>query len=353
MLTATGVVMSSLGTLVASVGPAAAGALPAELGPDLLDFPYAAESALALLFMIWQSARLLHPEKGWRSVLRQLRYAVIAWWTRPDWRVLREEPAHTQFGQVLRARGGRMHLVAWAYLHRRWSVAQRVEVVRQHYALVERTPWLQVPLKGRHVVARLDEPCPGLSLQLDRPEWIENEGELALSLFKGPKRLYTVALVFGACRGRPAMMIGSIQGVSWEGANATYAELTKQLHGCRPRDLIVHASLCIAESLGLPRAYAISDACRHHRAARFPGGAGHAPTADYDEVWGDRGGVRGNDGFFELDTAFRPRDLNEVPSKKRAMYRRRYDMLGALRADIQHLARANRRPVDLVTEPAQ
>ncbi len=343
---------SGLGTLVASFGPAAAAAWPAELGPDLLDFPYVAESALALLFMIWQSARLVHPEKGWWSLLRRLRYAAIAWWTRPDWRALREEPAHTQFGQMLRARGGRMHLVAWAYLHCRWTVAQRVEAVRQHYAYVERTPWLQLPLSGRQVVARLDEACPGLSLQFERPEWIENEGELALSLFKGHQRLYTVALVFGPCRGRQAMLIGAIQGVSWEGANATYAELTKQLHGCRPRDLIVHASLCVAEALGLPKAYAISDACRHHRAARFSR-AERPPTADYDEVWSDRGGVAGDDGFYELDTDFHPRDLAEVPSKKRAMYRRRYDMLGVLRADIRQLAQDNRRPVGLVTEPAQ
>lgn len=347
-----GAAASGLGTVVASFGPAVAAALPAELGPDLLDFPYVAESVLALLFMIWQSARLVHPEKGWWSLARRLRYAVIAWWTRPDWRVLREEPAHTLFGQMLKARGGRMHLVAWAYLHRRWAVRQRVEVVRQHYAFVERTPWLQTPLSGRQVVARLDEACPGLSLQFERPEWIENEGELALSLFKGDKRLYTVALAFGPWRGRPAMLIGSIQGVSWEGANTTYAELTKQLHGCRPRDLIVHASLCVAEALSLPRAYGVSDACRHHRAARFSR-TESTPTANYDEVWRDRGGVPGEDGFFELDTAFRPRDLSAVPSKKRAMYRRRYDMLGALRADIQRLAHENRRPADLVTEPAQ
>lgn len=344
-------VVAGLGTLVASIGPAAAAALPAEVGPDLMDLPYALGSFLALALMIWQSARLVHPEKGWWSLVRRVRYALIAWWTRSDWRALREEPAHTQFGQMLRARGGRMHLVAWAYLHRGWSVAQRVEAVRQHYAFVERTPWLQLPLTGRHVVASLDEQCPGLTLQLERVEWIENEGEIALSLYQGHKRLYTVALAFGPHRGQPAMLIGAIQGGSWAGANATYAELTKQLHGCRPRDLIVHAALCVAEALALPAAYGISDACRHHRAARFTRNE-DLPTADYDAVWSDRGGVLCEDGFFRLDTAFHPRDLNEVPSKKRAMYRRRYDMLGMLRADIHRLARDNRRPVDLVTEPA-
>jgi uncharacterized protein VirK/YbjX len=55
---------------------------------------------------------------------------------------------------------------------------------------------------------------------------------------------------------------------------------------------------------------------------------------NYDEIWEDRGGVPGDDGFFVLPTAFSQRDISDVPAKKRSMYRRRYAMLDQLSTGI-------------------
>jgi hypothetical protein len=42
-----------------------------------------------------------------------------------------------------------------------------------------------------------------------------------------------------------------------------------------------------------------------------------------------------------------------VPAKKRAMYRRRYEMLGALQERLHNLALANRPPDQLIRTPAR
>ena len=68
---------------------------------------------------------------------------------------------------------------------------------------------------------------------------------------------------------------------------------------------------------------------RYLRHAYF-GGGGDANHADYDAVWVERGGRRVDASHFELPLAVSLRSLDEVPSKKRAQYRRRNEMLQEL-----------------------
>ena len=253
----------------------------------------------------------------------------------------------------MQARRDLAHILAWPYIHRAWSVRHRVETVVAHYRHVERHPWLQVPLGSRQLLARLCAIEDGLTLQMDRPEWMSREGELTISLFEGSMRLYSVAFSIGRRKGRPTLYIGAIQGRSTEGINERYAELTKRLHGCRPRDLVLLTTLFVAESMDIERVYAISDHYRQDRRARLLARSQrNVPSADYDEIWRDRGGVETVDGFFAIETAYQPRPLDTVAAKKRAMYRRRYDMLGAVRQSLHDAARANQPPAQLQHEPA-
>lgn len=267
---------------------------------------------------------------------------------------MRQAAPHTALGHIVRARRGLVHIVAWPYIHRSWAIRQRVDTVVAHYRHVERWPWLQVPLGARQVLAQLGEAEGGLTIQIDQPEWMSQEGELSLNLFEGDVRLYSVAFSIGRRKGRPVLYLGAIQGRSIDGASERYAELTKELHGCRPRDLTLLATLFLAEAMGIERAYGICDYYRHHRQERLLARSERAvPTADYDEIWRDRGGEETVDGFFAMSTTFSPRPMDSVPAKKRAMYRRRYEMLGLLQQRIHELAKANLPPTDLQHSPAR
>lgn len=315
--------------------------------------PQAVESALAIWLTVWQAARQAYPSLAPLSLMRRLRFAWAAWRKRREWRALRGVPAGSLLGQAMQARRGMVHVVAWPYLHRAWSMRQRVDTVVAHYRRMEHHRWLQVPLGARRQLAVVGE---GLTLQIDQPEWLAQEGELALNLFDGDLRLYSIAFSFGQRQGRPVVYIGAIQGRSVDGASDRYAELTRQLHGCRPRDLLLHALLMIAEAMGIEQAYGVCDYYRHFRQPRLLARWDKAiPSADYDEIWRDRGGVETVDGFFALDTRYSPRSLDEVPAKKRAMYRRRYELLGALRASLRDRALANQSPPvdDLLHTPAR
>jgi uncharacterized protein len=320
---------------------------------ELSGVPSFIEPVFAVWMMIWQNARLAYPASTPMSWLRRLRFSWYAWTHRREWRALRHVKPQSQLGQIMHARKNMAHILAWPYIHRAWSIRHRVETVVAHYRHVERNAWLQVPLGTRELLATIGSPEGGLSLQIDQPDWLAQEGELALNLFEGNTRLYSVAFSIGRRKGQPTMYLGAIQGRSTEGITERYAELTKQLHGCRPRDLVLLGTLFVAETMGIERVYAISDYYRHHRHARlFARLDKKIPTADYDEIWRDRGGIETVDGFFAIETAFNPRPLDSIPAKKRAMYRRRYEMLTSLRERLQSVARANRPPAQLQRDPA-
>lgn len=321
---------------------------------DVTGLPQAIEPAMALWLVIWQSARQAYPSLAPLSLLRRMRFAWQAWRKRREWRALRQVPPDSPLGHAMQAKRGMVHVIAWPYIHRAWSVRQRVDTVVAHYRQIERHRWLQVPFGARHVLAPVGAPEAGLTLQIDQPPWMAQEGELALSLFDGDLRLYSVAFSFGQRQGQPVVYIGAIQGRSIDGASERYAELTRQLHGCRPRDLVLHALLMVAEAMGIEQAYGICDYYRHFRQPRLLARLDrHIASADYDDIWRDRGGTETVDGFFGLATRYSPRALDDVPAKKRAMYRRRYEMLGELRAGLQGRAQANRLPDDLLHTPAR
>lgn len=311
------------------------------------------ESALALSWVIWDCAARVYPLLGPLSLLRRARFMWTAWRQRRHWRALRGVAPDSALGRAMAQRRQMAHLLAWPYLNRAWSLRQRVETVVAHYDEIERRPWLQVPPGQRAVLARLALPSGELSLELDQPGWMAQEGELTLSLFQGDLRLYALAFTIGRRQGRPVVYLGAIQGRSLDGAQQRYAELTRELHGCRPRDLLLRAMLMLAEALEIGQVFAVCDYYRQDREPRlFTALDRSAPSADYDVIWRDRGGVETVDGFFALSSAWAPRPPDSVPAKKRAMYRRRQALLGDLRETIQALASHNRPPQALIVAPA-
>lgn len=62
--------------------------------------------------------------------------------------------------------------------------------------------------------------------------------------------------------------------------------------------------------------------------------------ADYDSFWLSLGGERRENGHFALPLTLPRKPMEEIASKKRAEYRRRYEMLDSL---IQQMTQATQR----------
>jgi uncharacterized protein VirK/YbjX len=232
-----------------------------------------------------------------------------------------------EFARTFLARPELLGAIEWPYIHKDWGPARRMQAIWEHYDLIEAHTWLHVPIDSRLVIADLSNVRPGLTLQLERPQWFIREGELTMSLFQDTTRLYSVCLALGKRDGEVVAYVGGIQGRNIEAVKAQYAELTKALHGARPRDFLLVAAGMLCAEVGGTQLLGVCDANRHHRHRYFNGHLdGDRASSDYDEIWSDRGGQPTADGFMAMKVPFEYRPLDEVSSKKRAMYRRRYEL---------------------------
>lgn len=225
-------------------------------------------------------------------------------------------------------------VVQWPYLSKCWEAPQRLEVVASHFeVLAGQFPALL--LLGRDeslTLCELTSYSPGCRLVLDRPIWFKREGELVLNLFQGDLRVASLAFTLCRDQGGLSMFIGAVQGIhkgiDSETSLAIYRDLTKDFEGLRPRSLLLEALKCLARMLGVAHLYAVSDACRHHRHPYFGSDKAQDLAANYDVIWQENGATASNrDDFFTIPLAPAQRAEQDIPAKKRAMYRRRQALL--------------------------
>jgi uncharacterized protein VirK/YbjX len=280
---------------------------------------------------LWTAARSVHAGSSPKLQFKKMRFLWRAWTQRHQLKPLFQN-ATPFLAETLAIRPNALGLLEWPYIHCDWRAEQKIDSFRQHHDLTNRIEIFRLPVGMRRDVCQLDEFEQGLRLVLDRPHWFLREGELSLNLFLGDLRLYTVAFNIELDdQGNMRVAVGGVQGRSVEGAKDTYARLTKSLHGARPRDFLIGSLLLACEALSIPSVRGVSDAKRHHRNHYFGGAANKTNTADYDEIWGDRGGELKPDGFFHLPAKLMEKPLEDVPSKKRAMYRRRAELYAHVR----------------------
>lgn len=228
-------------------------------------------------------------------------------------------------------------LVEWPYINREWDVRRRFDIVATHYELLARTGCTLRLVKDEQPMrlADLGFVAPGANVVVDRAPWFIREGELVLNLFEGDLRVASLAFALGGVDENRNMYVGAIQGihsgVSTERSLATFKRLTKAFEGMRPRTLLIEILRVIAARLGATAIHTVADAHRHHRHHFF----GHDRTdkfkTDYDQIWIEHGGVlEESSGFYILPVEAVRKSLAEVPSNKRAMYRRRYEILSSI-----------------------
>ena len=148
-------------------------------------------------------------------------------------------------------------------------------------------------------------------------------------------RLYSIGFGFTDDH---TLLIGNVQGPSLkdEGLDRI-RDVTHAAHGMRPPHLLVHTLRVLAAQWGATRLQGVDP--ENHVKGRWNLRDSRL-RFDYRAFWQEHEATRGAAGNWSLplDTALRP--LDEVPTKRRAMYRRRYAMLEALRLAVSSLADA-------------
>jgi len=92
----------------------------------------------------------------------------------------------------------------------------------------------------------------------------------------------------------------------------------------------------LCADFGINRMWAVSNDMRQHNSPYFGNSHKEKVLVAYNEVWEEHGGKPLGNGFYELSTTVKHKDMSEIPSRKRATYRRRFQMLDKLALDIKN-----------------
>lgn len=234
--------------------------------------------------------------------------------------------------------------LVWPYLHKDWNMSQRFSSIAKHYALLKHLPkFLDVTDGLSKQIVNLNAFSPNTAIVLDRPRWFAREGEIVLNIFCDDLRTMSIAFCIGHHLNETTLFIGAIQGihggVSREKSLDIIKQLTKDFNGLRPRSLMIAVLRMIASRIGATKILAIDQMHRHHLHPFFYKSPARKSlgSTNYDEVWKGHEGVVVDGGFYQLKTSTTHKDLAEIDSKKRSMYRKRFEMLDQIEQQLSFL----------------
>ena len=285
----------------------------------------------------------VYPSKSIYTLWRRLLFCLKAKKDKHLIEAFYKEINQLAYGHIFKLEPTVLGNLVWPYIHKDWNVSQRFSRIAKHYALLKDMPkFLDVSDGLPKEIVSLNAFSPNTSIVLDKPRWFVREGEIVLNIFHDELRVMSLAFCLGHHNNKITLYVGGIQGIHAGIPSETSLEiirqLTKDLHGLRPRSFVIALLRIIATRIGATNILAIDQMHRHHLHPFFKSGSSIISKVNYDEVWKDHEGLAGNDGFYQLKSSAAHKNLIEIDSKKRSMYRKRFEMLDQIEQQISMLA---------------
>jgi uncharacterized protein len=288
--------------------------------------------------LAWPGARAMFAEAFDLGLERRLKYLGRLALTRGvRARLLREFDGHATARALFRARPRAFYPLMNHLIDRRLGAQARLRATLASLRTVCDSVGDDANVRGllTHGVTLL-ELGDGSRLVLSLNDVSFHEGLWQVGLLGADGvRLYSIG--FGLVD-EGALLIGNVQGPSLKDDGLDrIRDLTHAAHGMRPPHLLMHALRVLAARWGASRLEGVDP--EHHVKGRWNLRASRL-RFDYRAFWAEHDGLRDAGGNWALPLATALRPLEEVPTKRRAMYRRRYAMLEALQQAVDTLAQA-------------
>jgi uncharacterized protein VirK/YbjX len=234
------------------------------------------------------------------------------------------------------------HAMVTGFLAANLTVRDRVNRVIDHCKLVEEIGGI-VDLQSEALVDLISHSSidPRYRLTLDQARWFLDEGLLVISLWDGIDRIFSLSFCLASINGRRIAYVGGIQGRAESNVLDRYRRFSKAAYGMRPRDFLVEAFKGFCRALHIVEIHAVSNS-NHRSLAWTSANPCSVIKLSYDEIWRERGGVSNGRGFFVVPTTATRRANNEIPAKKREVYRKRYLMLDCIDTELTRIIKFQR-----------
>ncbi|WKT00217.1 DUF535 family protein [Gallibacterium salpingitidis] len=285
------------------------------------------------LFSHFPTVREMYPWGQERRVLKQIRH-ILRYFGR---RLISYQAGNT-FIQFLnqhpvwlpmfQQHKHRFHTILFHYCDKRFSPNQRAKQLQHTLVMLEKLLGLEkcATLVASETIALADL-GNGLRLHLNINPIDPYEGLFSINIQDDTTQRYYDAS-FAIIEGN-RLLIASIQGPKGEQAAEIVKSLTKQLHGMRPMFMMVECFKWLAQHwqlqlVGIPHRYQTK--IRLHGSKKI--------YMNYDEFWQENKAVY-QDNYWQLPLQVEQRPLEEIQSKKRSMYRKRYELFAQIEQGIK------------------
>lgn len=229
----------------------------------------------------------------------------------------------------------RLNTLLSKYCDQRFDVNQRLQALQQNMLMTEKVfnPTLLNQLLIENQQICLVELSPELDLYLSVNHIDPYEGFLALNIQdKKGQHIYDASFTLLEPN---KLLVASIQGPNSDNAQDLIKQATKQLQGARPMFLLVDAFRLVAQALGLELI-----GIAHKNQAKYRWNDRSKLLFNYDQFWQENRAELNGEGYWQLPLHIERKSLEDVPSKKRSMYRKRFEMYDQMAQQIeQHLAK--------------
>jgi uncharacterized protein len=222
-----------------------------------------------------------------------------------------------------------LFMASGPYLAENWDARNRFARIVDHCKTVAAIGGIvDFPPNAKRDLCRLTPIDPRYRLVLHQPREYVWEGQLDLSLYNDTQNIFSLRFCLSSEGGVRIAYIGALQGRPQKAGEPNiidiYNSFCKAATRMRPRDFMIEAFQMLCRALDVTEIRAVADHNKPRRCFK----------RSYDEDWRARGGDYDGNGFFILPVIARRRTEEEMPAKKKAMYRNRYAMLTRIETEI-------------------
>lgn len=228
------------------------------------------------------------------------------------------------------------------YLFTSLSIRQRARAIISHYQLVSglTQPALVRVLEASQTITlaswqgKNDE---AISIAI-RTAQFDREGELMLDMYFQQYLITTLTFSLSNLDGEEAALcIGGLQGPRTYLNNDIIREATKACYGLFPKRVLLEMACLLADVCGIKQVLAVGDSVHVLRGKRYTRSKKGKLFASYSEFWESIGAKPTTCGVYTFVTELERKPLQQIASKKRAEYRRRYQLLDHLQQQLNEV----------------
>lgn len=304
---------------------------------------------IQLIHTLWRFSRS-EQSKGVRADFgRRIEYVLrlLPWlpWIYPLIQIFNQP----KFKFILAAQPSVLSKTRYPYMNSHWGVLRRCSTIADHYR------WLFNNLHPEHIqsiyaplgltVLDIQVPQRHYRATLEYLHTCRREGDLMLTILSSNnEKLATLSLAVCKEGNDHVLLIGGMQG-GRDQADAL-KQLSKDCHGLRPMALLVNIVQALAHTWKISSIRAVSDHSHVYQHWLYRSKQALQVKRSYNQLWEELGGQPDQD-WYLIPNALGIRDLQKVPTHKRAMYARRNQLL----TDIQHDINTRFGEISISTDP--